>query len=243
MGLWQTHARTIDPARFRSPDQYLSEPVGYPYGDLVRWARREHPFWLDSLTEDGAFGCATAVAAEGKTVSRDLLDSICELSFLERAVPELATMRVLDIGAGYGRFAHRFGAAYPHSFTWCTDAHDVSLDVCERYLVHRGVHNAAIIGSGALEHIPEPIDLAVNIHSWSECSLGEVSWWIGRLSGLGVTRLFIVPHTPDFETWVDGAGAVGESYLPALQACGWRLSAKWGGPECWPRTYALFRRD
>lgn len=70
--------------------------------------------------EDGALGAHTVEVA-GRTVSRDLLDSICEIYFLERPVAPLLhrNMRVLDIGAGYGRLAHRMTEALPE---WSTSA-------------------------------------------------------------------------------------------------------------------------
>jgi putative sugar O-methyltransferase len=241
-GLWSRHAQSIDQDHFRAPGQYLSEPADYPYFDLVRWCRREHPNLLDTFTEDGAFGCAVAVAAEGKTVSRDLLDSVVEIGFLEKHLIGLRCARVLGIGAGYGRFAHRLTAAYPAAFVYCTDAHPVSSLCCERYLAHRGVTRALVADQRELvDHVSEPIDLAVNIHSWSECTVAEVEWWLEWLQAQRVQHIFCVPHTPDFGTWTDN-GAVGPSFLPIIHSHGYVLTRHWRGPDCWARDLCLFER-
>jgi putative sugar O-methyltransferase len=243
VNLWRaSHAATIDPERFRGHFQYLDQPPSYPYADLVRYCRAHHPAMLDAFTEDGAFGCVTATAGEGKTVSRDLLDSILEIGFLERHVPDLARATVLDIGAGYGRFAHRITTVYPWSFVWCTDAIEISQRVCEKYLTHRGVLHAQCARPHMLEQQPARVDLAVNVHSWSECSLDEVRWWLEWLERADVPRLFIVPHTRSLGCYGPNGGSSGESYAPELARCGYSLKSEWGGPECSPRSYLLFER-
>ena len=68
---------------------------------------------LQNINEDGAFGAHT-FEVHGKVVSRDLLDSILEINFLERHVGlSQRTVSILDIGAGYGRLAHRVVEAFP----------------------------------------------------------------------------------------------------------------------------------
>jgi putative sugar O-methyltransferase len=243
MSLWPSrHAATIDPDRFRAHDQYLEQSASYPYHELTKWARIHRPDWLDAMTEDGAFGCTRATSAEGKTVSRDLLDSICELDFLDRNVPNLGESRVLDIGAGYGRLAHRLLTVHPDAFVYCTDPIPVSRLVCEKYVAHRGLRRAMVVRP---EEVPQllAIDLAVNVHSWSECSLDEVRWWLDAIGVQMIPMLFIVPHTPTLGTWSDErGGGNGPSYMPELEARGWRIAAEWGGPPCCPRAYYLFER-
>lgn len=243
MSLWpDRHASTIDVDRFRAHDQYLEQSASYPYHELTRWARRTRPDWLDAMTEDGAFGCTTVTSAEGKTVSRDLLDSIAELDFLERNVPGLATCRVLDIGAGYGRLAHRMTTAFRGVHVTCTDAIDVSLQCCVKYLAHRDLTRAHVTHPDVLNDSGVH-DLAMNVHSWSECSLDEVRGWLDWITPR-IPRLAIIPHTPTFGTWSDDrGGGNGPSYLPELEARGWRIAAEWGGPECCARTYSLWERS
>lgn len=240
-GLWHTHAASIDPDRFRADGMYLGCQTDYPYADMVRYCRREHPRLLDAFTEDGALGCTVAVAAEGKTVSRDLLDSVVEIGFLERHLVGLSCARVLDIGAGYGRFAHRLTASHPGAFVYCTDRFAVSLTCCERYMAHRGVTRAMVVRPQQVASITERIDVAVNIHSWSECTPEEIEPWLETLDQLNVPYLMVVPHTPDFASWTAN-GAAGPSFLPAIHAHGYVLIRHWRGPDCWPRDFCLFER-
>ena len=57
---------------------------------------------LERLVEDGAFGAMTFKMA-GHRVSRDLMDSILEINFLDRHLQPgtLENLSILDIGAGY----------------------------------------------------------------------------------------------------------------------------------------------
>lgn len=257
--LWTaSHAATINPERFRAHNQYLEQPPAYPYRELLSYVHVQWPWLLDVLHEDEAFGCVTS-EVDGKVVSRDLLDSACEIGFLlecdrsrwhatrnaSASVSWVYDARVLDIGAGYGRFAHRMTTALPLSFVWCVDAIDVSAEVCDRYLRYREVKNAKSIPR-AYRYVnvsPDYFTLAVNIHSWSECSLEDVRGWLDHIVMLRIPRLFIVPHESSFGTYsADRGGGRGESYLPELEKRGFRLIEKWDGPACCPRTYALFER-
>ena len=239
MGLWQDrHAATIDLDRFRGHDQYLEQAPSYDYDGMVAFLRNAG--WPDRyFVEDDAFGCVTA-QVNGVTVSRDLLDSMAELEFLIKATPltERFPTRILDIGAGYGRFAHRFAVYEPNAVIVCTDPIAVSRACCKKYLEYRGVWNCTV---AAPEHVLGVFDLAVNIHSWSECTLDEVAWWIDWLWAHNVPRLFIVPHTPTLGTWSpDHGGGNGPSFRPELEKRGYRIVSEWGGPACTPRTYQLW---
>ena len=80
---------------------------------------------LDKLTEDGAFGVYQYHTDEPKAVSRDLLDSIMEIYFLEDqlSLSKWPNIYILDIGAGYGRLAHRLATAMPDIGQYfCVDA-------------------------------------------------------------------------------------------------------------------------
>ncbi len=62
---------------------------------------------LDTLIEDEYFG-NYVFCIDNKNISRDLLDSILEIYFLERHdLLSKKPLNILDIGAGYGRLAHR----------------------------------------------------------------------------------------------------------------------------------------
>lgn len=236
---WDSHALTIDLERFRAPDQYLEQlpEPRYLYRALVQHiVEIGKGDWLRTLGEDGAFGCLT-VDVDGLTVSRDLLDSILELSFLEATLgTDVRLANVLDIGAGYGRLAHRMTAAWPMSFVWCTDPVDVSRGVCERYLSYRGVRHARVVHPDDLA-LDRAIDLAVNIHSWSECTRDEVAWWMDWLVAHHVPHLFVIPHMDDCAC-VDGG-----EFRSVIEGHGYTLAhsaLRW--PTCSQRTYYLFTR-
>ena len=232
-GMWrEMWACTIDEENFRASPHYL-DCSGYDYAGM-----REHvKDWIGhpAFTEDAAFGCQLY---EG--VSRDLLDSFTEIDFLEKCLGAdfLRLASVLDIGAGYGRFAHRYCSIYPGAYVKCTDTIEVSRRICERYLRYRGVSMAAVTEPERLDPV---YDLAVNIHSWSECSMDEVCWWLDWLKKANTPRIFIVPHNPTFGVWSrDKGGGNGPTYRKELKSRGYSLSHEWTGPSCQPKLYTLW---
>ena len=229
---WDNHARTIDPDNFRADGQFLGCQKEYPYRAMV-----EHVCdigcrgWLIDMVEDGAFGCATEVI-DGIMVSRDKLDSIVEFNFLMRcygAVP-LSRSRILDIGAGYGRLAHRMHEVMPHARICCADAVAVSSSMCARYLDFRGVPYVI----APPYDIRNEFDIAVNVHSWSECTRSEVVKWMKLLDEYAVQRLFVVPHDDSFKT-DDGL-----EFRSAIEENGYVQREHWRTPGCWPRDLYLF---
>lgn len=244
------HERNIDRDRFRGHEQYLGQH-GYPYRAMVEHVRgTSRAGWIEELGEDGAFDCPTEVV-DGMTVSRDLLDSIVEIGFLLDAGVVLSGAkwaqggRVLDIGAGYGRLAHRLVQATDDCTVWCVDAIPVSTAVCERYVQHRRISaGVTVVTVETLNLLAPRFDLAVNVHSWSECAIYEVRGWLDVLDQLNVPRLFHIPHFASLgcNDPVRGSGN-GESYRPDLEARGWRLTKEWGGPACYQRVYMLWERS
>jgi hypothetical protein len=210
---------------------------------------------LDKLSEDGAFG-AIAYEMAGRSVSRDLLDSILEIDFLDRhlQIASRPLLSVLDIGAGYGRLAHRMLTALPSLPQYlCADAIPESSFVCEYYLRFRGL-------DGRFKIVPPTevdaalqltrTDLAINIHSFSECSLMAVRWWLDRLAAHGVKHFMIVPNAcgHDGQSLRNNAG---EDMQPVIEQSGYRLAAmepKYADPEVQkfalnPTWFWLFERS
>ena len=154
------------------------------------------------LDEDGAFG-AVVYEIAGRRVSRDLLDSIAELDFIERylGLGSGGVSRILDIGAGYGRLAHRALAAFPEIEHYiCADAVAESTYLCELYLRYRGLGEKALVAPLDRIHAAladRSVDLAVNIHSFSECRPEAVDWWLSLLASHGVRNLMIAPNAMD----------------------------------------------
>lgn len=190
--------------------QYTRSPLHnrYRYFIYGRYVQGIDSFGLlgKVLDEDGEFGCFTFDFDGMPRFSRDLLDSVNELTFLGRhaGIFESANSEVLDIGAGYGRLAHRALTAAPNiSRYWCVDALARSTFLSEYYLRHRGLSDRAPVialtdlndGFGGLAE--GAIQLAVNIHSFSEMPQSAIRAWLELLNRLQVPRLFVVPNEKD----------------------------------------------
>ncbi|MFN0315899.1 MAG: putative sugar O-methyltransferase, partial [Burkholderiales bacterium] len=143
------------------------------YADAVR--RKDAMQLLGKLEEDDAFGATTFDYPSLGRVSRDLLDSVFEINFLHKRLNILdqKEFSVLDVGAGYGRMAHRLLEANPHikSYT-CVDVVPESTFLCEFYLEHRGMlDRVQVVPLYELEDAlgARNYNLALNIHTFSEC--------------------------------------------------------------------------
>ena len=108
----------------------------------------DHLGILQRTKEDGLFGAYIYDFNNEILVSRDLIDSVVEMYFLERhlGISELGGVNVLDIGAGYGRLAHRMIDALPGiGNVYCTDFIPESTFISEYYLRFRNVDHKAIV--------------------------------------------------------------------------------------------------
>lgn len=184
----------------------------------------------ERLTEDSAFG-VSALTVDGRTVTRDLLDSIVEIGFLDRHLGiSRRRLRVLDIGAGYGRLAHRLVQAFPGMVdVFCVDGVAVSTFLSEFYLRYRGASpQATVVQLDEIEEVlsRNPVDVAINIHSFSECPMSAVEGWLDLVARHRIPRLMVVPNAIDnggtrplsFEadgTWRD--------LMPLFRAKGFKL--------------------
>lgn len=181
---------------------------------------------LHRLSEDGLFGAwTTEVAGYGK-ISRDLLDSVSEILFLERQLGLLTrdSVRVLDVGAGYGRLAYRMTAAHPGVVDYCcVDAVPESTFLAEYYLqFRRGAPPARVVPLDRVQTDLHPgdFDLAVNIHSFSECTLAAIDWWAQQLARLEVPYLFVVPNEAEGILSREVGGGYHDA-IPVLAAAGY----------------------
>lgn len=186
---------------------------------------RDHHGLLDRLVEDGSFGCWTYQFDGMPLLSRDLLDSVNELLFLDRHLGALdgTFPRVLDIGAGYGRMAHRYVVATKNTEDYCcVDAVAESTFLCEYHLEHHGLDAARVVELNDVDDLAAgQFDLALNIHSWSECPLSAIEWWVSHLSRLEIPRLFLVPNEADGFLSLEPDWSR-RDYLPLIEAAGYR---------------------
>jgi SAM-dependent methyltransferase len=184
---------------------------------------------LDRLDEDGAFGCWTFAYPGYGVVSRDLLQSVNELTFLERALglSRRDPFAVLDVGAGYGRLAHRMAQAFPQLADYCcVDAVPEATLLSDYYLRFRGCAPPGRVV--ALDRIdaelaPGGFDLAVNVHSFSECPLATIAWWVDRLVRLQVGTLLLVPNDADALLSLE-ADASRRDFSSVLEDAGYRVT-------------------
>lgn len=233
----------FDITRFRASSSYVWNYYGAAESETARLKyyvfqqavkARDEAGMLGTLGEDGAFGCPTFEFDSTGTISRDLLDSVAEINFLQKHVGVLDRddLRVLDIGAGYGRMAHRLLDANPKLTGYtCVDAVPESTFLCEFYLKFRGVADRAdVIPFDEVEQrLDGRFEVALNIHSFSECTYEAVAWWLQRVRDLEISYLMIVPNPnerfgSDEERFVsselDGSK---RNYMPLLTDLGYEM--------------------
>ena len=229
------HVRPEDVSHFRSDNPWVWQVRGRN-GHILAYAVSYYYLrsidrlgLLDTLGEDTLFGSYTFRIAD-REVSRDLLDSISELYFLDRhlGISSRPGLRILDIGAGFGRLAHRMTTALPGIESYiCTDAVAVSTFVCDYYLRFRGAEKARAMPLDLIDNAlaQQPVDLAINIHSFSECRPEAIDWWVSLLGKHRVKHLMIVPN----ETTTGGERLVtneGHDFQPILERHGYRTVLK-----------------
>lgn len=153
------------------------------------------------VDEDGLFGAWTFTFGSRPAISRDLLDSVNEINYLDdrMGLSRIDDLRVLDIGAGYGRLAHRMSAALPNLTAYdCIDGVATSTFLCDYYTRFRECpESVRVVRLDEHEKLADTYDVAVNIHSFSECSLDAIRWWLDRIAEREIEWLLIVPNTPD----------------------------------------------
>jgi hypothetical protein len=224
---------TVDMRFFRANNSYVwqqwdsADPFRY---GLTAYYTRLHDRLrlLERLDEDGLFG-AERYVIDGMVVSRDLLDSVTELTFLDEEVGLSArNVTVLDIGAGYGRLAHRATTAFPNLTYICADAVPLSTFLSSYYLgFRRATDRASVIPLDQItDTLPgKKIDVAVNIHSFGECPLDAIKWWLNLLAENDVQRLLIVPNTKD-RLLSKERNAPRVEFRPLVEAAGFELVRK-----------------
>lgn len=235
--MWNTHQHTVDKKNFRGEAHYVGNQIAYPYKEMVDYIRTLKKPWFDILKEDHEFAPLTG-DVDGTLVSRDLLDSILELEFLEQqcGLP-MEDICAIDIGSGYGRLAYRLTTAFPKAFVYCTDAIPLSQGICREYLQFRKMDRAEVVLPSELDKINTP-KLAINIHSWPECARSEINGWLDWIVAKDIPYLFVIPHQynkPLFACLEDN-----KSFLPEIEAHGFSIKNHWRPLECSPRDFFLF---
>lgn len=226
----------IDLKYFRSDNPYVWQLRGsnqnYLSYALVTYYMKaiDKRHFLEKLEEDNLFGVNT-FTVDSKLVSRDLLDSINEIYFLDEHLNlyERDNLSVLDIGAGYGRLAHRMARALPNlKYYYCTDAIATSTFISEYYTKFRKIENKAkVIPWSNIKNCIEnkSVDIAINIHSFSEMTIPEIEGWLSLIQQKKVQYLFIKPNNNNCE----GKSLqinTGIDFSHVIEKYGYRLRAK-----------------
>jgi SAM-dependent methyltransferase len=248
----------IDLPSFRADNLFVFQSRRYPpsafYATAAYVKEIDRLNLLATLHEDDHFG-AEIFDFHGKTVSRDLLDSIIEIHFLDKHLNlfRRRTVNVLDIGAGYGRLAHRMATAAPNiDRYYCIDAVPESTFISDHYLKFRQMtERCAVVPLDMLDELNSvSIDLAVNAHSFPECRATVIQWWLDRLREMQVPWLFIVAGSNFGLTSHEGRGGR-KDFLPLIEASGFRLAIREHKFEnapilqycgLYPAEYFLFQR-
>ena len=147
---------------------------------------------IEGMVRDAEFGARVVDTSFGP-LTRMWLDSNVELDFVRRHLPN--ARRVLDIGAGYGRLAvagrNRFDRYV------CVDAVPVSTQVsrgyCQRFAPATEIPSLPDFLALYPNHYRD-LDLAINVHSWNECTREQISAWLDVLAEFDVPHLFTVSH-------------------------------------------------
>ena len=164
-------------------------------------------------------------------VSRDLLDSLIEIYFLEKhlKLSSLDRPTLLDIGAGYGRLAHRVVEGLPNVGQYPVYRRRGGFDVRLGLLpaLQEGEQSLVIpLDEIETRLTSQKVDIAINIHSFSECQISAIDWWLALLSRVGVRYLFIVPNTAGGS---DGQALLTndlKDFMPLIEKRGYRLIAR-----------------
>lgn len=187
----------VDLVHFRGDTEFVYQKRGHTHPAQYAWtaeyvAAHDRLGLLDRLSEDGAFGAFTFDVG-GRTISRDLLDSVLEINALHDHFDLGDAPVVLDVGAGYGRLAERMCVAFPDAVYLCTDAIAVSTFISEFYLRWRRLPNARVVPLTEVADLltTTRVDLVVAVHSWPECPLSSIAWWAGTVGSSGARSLFI----------------------------------------------------
>jgi hypothetical protein len=228
----------LDLEHFRGETPYVQQYREWPRSTVLKYFiyaeylhRRGGGELLEQLREDGAFGCWTFEYAGYPRMSRDVLDSVNEILFLDRAlgIRSWAGLRVIDIGTGYGRLAHRMTQVAPDlDRYWCVDAIPEWTFISEYYLQYRRcIPPARVVPLHELDDALRSggFDLALNIRSFSESSYNALEWWFDRLQRLQVSNLLMVPNDPD-ELLTSESDGSRRDFRPLVEAAGYSLTIR-----------------
>ena len=156
---------------------------------------------LDGKVRDKRFGARVVNTAALGEVTRMWLESNVEIDFLRRHTPphSFPLGHVLDIGAGYGRLAVTLAKSGMADSVYCIDAVPISSELCSHYTRMFTTEDQVRVldlkwFADNYKRYAYFYDLAVNIHSWNECSYEQIWNWVMLIEELSIPYLFTVSH-------------------------------------------------
>jgi hypothetical protein len=224
---------TLKLTSFRGDNHYIYQtrysPTKETYYITAYYARNTDLLGIfPTLVEDGMYGAYALPFDDNHIISRDLLDSVNQINFISKML-EIDTsynMTLLDIGAGYRRLGHRLAESFPHCRVTCADGVPISTFLSEYYLRYRGVSDRVEVMP--LDEVKNSLagrhfDVVTNIHSFSECQLSVIEWWLGIIDTLDARKLMIVPNARDkfLSTEPDGSH---RDFSRLIGDHGWKLT-------------------
>lgn len=201
-GVWsKDHLKKFDLNKFRGDNIYVWQTR--LYGEIDYFVSYLYAINIDVMRLRNIFRESKSYGVEfynfcEQAVSRDFIDSIIEINYLEKLLhlSNVTNLRIIDIGAGYGRLAFRLAEAYPLAEIACVDA--IPLSTCISRIYLKDYIQAKRIFVHELDELhaleKNKFKLAVNIHSFSEMSLDSVEAWVDFIVEKEIEYLFIVPN-------------------------------------------------
>jgi SAM-dependent methyltransferase len=215
--------KDINLKKFRGDNAYVWQLKSHDISSFVisaLFAERSDSYGLLTRTrEDGDFG-AQCIRIGGRLWSRDLIDSVMEITFLSDHLPSgsLDSLRIIDVGSGYGRLLHRLADTTQNATLYGADGVALSTAICRAYIRHQDQDaRVTVLSLAEVDDFTEDFDLATNVHSFSEMPLEIVVRWLDWLVERKVRYLFIVPNKPG-PALIDGT-----VFMPQLIERGFEL--------------------
>jgi hypothetical protein len=206
-GEWATFVKR-HVGEFAGEAYYLMQ--GMPQEDYDRVAQYivDHncPRDMSQATWDCRYGAISYNTKALGPATRAWLDGVVEADYLNRHLPGgLRHQRIIDIGAGYGRLAGIMTRLYPQLHYQCIDAVPISTFLSERYLAELQSPAKVLTLDQTFQ-----ADVAINVHSWNECSVPQIARWLDLLAD--IPYLFTVSHNSAYLTYR------GPSFRPLIES-------------------------
>lgn len=198
---WQNCVKSALPLFCKHPIYVTQDFSPQQYELAAEYVARECPVIVAGKTLGQEYGASIINTKAQGPLTRMWLDSMCETNFIARHLA-LNDLDILDIGAGYGRLAAAMSPLVK-SYT-CTDAVPISIFVCEYFTMKHAPAVQVMTPEQVVSGVKK-FNLAINVHSWNECSIESVLEWLEIIKMLKIGHLFIVLHNTEYNAWSGGS--------------------------------------